>query len=284
MRITRADYDAMRSRPGLGRSTYGEQVTTDGRTIRKERADAPAGFFEAEAAGLGWLAEAEPDGGARIAGVQGVGPGWIELERLASARPTAPAARAFGGALARTHAAGAAGFGSPPPSWDGATFIGRQPMSTNPDDRWGRFYADQRVRPYLRRAVKRGHVDTRDADIVDRALAIVAEGRFDDGRPPARIHGDLWNGNVLWTPDGVALIDPAAHGGHAETDLAMLALFGCPHLDSVFDGYESVGTLVAGWRERIPLHQLHPLAVHAASHGASYAGPLVEAAERVLAL
>ena len=33
----------------------------------------------------------------------------------------------------------------------------------------------------------------------------------------------------MWTPDGVVLIDPAAHGGHRETDLAMLALFGCPH-------------------------------------------------------
>ena len=33
------------------------------------------------------------------------------------------------------------------------------------------------------------------------------------------------------------LIDPAAHGGHRETDLAMLALFGCPHWDFVVGGY-----------------------------------------------
>lgn len=284
MRITRAGYDATGSRPGLGRDTYGEQVTTDGRTIRKERADAPTGFFEAEAAGLAWLAEAESSGGARIVDVVAAGPGWIELERLASARPTAEAARAFGAALALTHAAGAGGFGAPPAGWTGATFIGRQPMSTDPDDRWGRFYAGQRVRPYLRTALERGHIDQRGADVVERALVDVAAGRFDDGRPPSRIHGDLWNGNVLWTPEGVALIDPAAHGGHAETDLAMLALFGCPFLDAVFDGYEATGSLADGWRERIPLHQLHPLAVHAASHGASYAGPLVDAAERVLAL
>ena len=49
---------------------------------------------------------------------------------------------------------------------------------------------------------------------------------FDDGSAPARLHGDLWAGNLLWTADGGVLIDPAAHGGHRETDLAMLALFG----------------------------------------------------------
>ncbi len=52
------------------------------------------------------------------------------------------------------------------------------------------------------------------------------DGEFDDGRPPARIHGDLWAGNVLYARGGVVLIDPAAHGGHGQTDLAMLELFG----------------------------------------------------------
>jgi fructosamine-3-kinase len=80
------------------------------------------------------------------------------------------------------------------------------------------------------------------------------------------------------------LIDPAAHGGHRETDLAMLALFGCPFLDEVFAAYDAEIPLRARWRERIPVHQLHPLAVHAAGHGRSYGVALVEAAEATLAL
>mgnify|MGYP005830833121 FL=1 len=48
-------------------------------TFRKEDARAPRGFFEAEAAGLRWLADA---GGAQVAEVHGVGPGWIEIERV----------------------------------------------------------------------------------------------------------------------------------------------------------------------------------------------------------
>src|SRR4051794_31635405 len=85
---------------------------------------------------------------------------------------------------------------------------------------------------------------------------------FGDDDQPSRLHGDLWSGNVMWTPDGVVLIDPAAYGGHRETDLAMLALFGCPHYEAVIEGYESVQSLGAGWRNRVGLHQLFPLLAH----------------------
>jgi len=82
----------------------------------------------------------------------------------------------------------------------------------------------------------------------------------------------------------VVLIDPAAHGGHRETDLAMLALFGCPHLEVVLAAYDAAAPLREGWRDRVPLHQLHPLAVHAAGHGRGYGIALADAAERVLEL
>jgi fructosamine-3-kinase len=260
-------------------------VVTSRRTVRKERADAPALYFEAEAAGLGWLAEAVPLGGARIVDVLEVGAGFIELERIESARPTAAGARDFGAALALTHDEGAAGFGAPPDGWGGPCFLGSQGLPVSSGQRpWGEFYAEDRVLGYLARAEARGHIDQAGADIVRAACKAVAGGAFDDGDAPARLHGDLWNGNVLWSAGGVVLIDPAAHGGHRETDLAMLALFGCPQLEEVLAGYDEAHPLRDGWRERVPLHQLHPLAVHAASHGSSYASPLVEAAEAVLDL
>jgi len=100
------------------------------------------------------------------------------------------------------------------------------------------------------------------------AWATVLHGEM----PPARLHGDLWPGNVLWSADGTAyLIDPAAQGGHRETDLATLALFGgAPHLERLLDGYQEVWPLAEGWRRRVPLHQLHLLLVHTALFGASY--------------
>ncbi|KAA9089853.1 fructosamine kinase family protein [Microbacterium radiodurans] len=247
----------------------------------KERSDAPDGFFEAEAAGLRWLADAA---GIRTAHVVEVSPGRIALERIATGRPDAAAARAFGAALADTHAAGAAAFGAPPPGWRGDIFIGRRSQPALPSARWGVFYAAQRVQPFLAPAVDAGNLEARDAAIVERACARIAEGAFDDGEPPARLHGDLWSGNVLWSPQGVVVIDPAAHGGHRETDLAMLALFGCPRLEDVLIAYDDRRPLRAGWRERLPVHQLHPLAVHAAGHGPAYGAALVDAARRTLAL
>ena len=132
-----------------------------------------------------------------------------------------------------THGTGAPAFGSPPAGWTGDAWIGRQPQTNDPTPSWGLFYAEQRVRPFVRRALDRGHLDAAGARVVDRVCDRLAAGDFDDDRPPARIHGDLWSGNVVFTADGAVLIDPAAHGGHGLTDLAMLALFGCPGLDRV---------------------------------------------------
>ncbi|MEX8057602.1 fructosamine kinase family protein [Microbacterium sp. 16-032] len=247
----------------------------------KTRPDAPAGFFAAEAAGLRWLAEA---GGARIAEVIEVADRRIVLERIAEARPSAEAADAFGAALAATHDAGAEAFGSPPPGWTGDIFIGSRPQPARPKPTWGVFYAAQRVEPFVPIALAAGNLSASGAEVVDRACALIAAGAFDDDEPPARLHGDLWAGNVLWGEEGVVLIDPAAQGGHRETDLAMLALFGCPFLERIVDAYDRVRPLRDGWSERVPVHQLHPLAVHAAGHGPSYGRALVDAAEQTLAL
>ncbi|WP_082899462.1 fructosamine kinase family protein [Rhodococcus sp. EPR-147] len=254
-------------------------------TFVKRNPQAHPDFYAAEATGLGWLGEA----GAPVVGVVGHGRAYIELERLVAARPTPAGAERFGRALAATHSAEAAGFGAPPVDADGVAFsgqlfIGSRPMSSTVHRSWGAFYAAERVLPFLRIAVDAGTVTPGEASVVESACGRIADGDFDDAEPPSRIHGDLWNGNVFWTDAGVVLIDPAAHGGHRETDLAMLALFGCPHLDVVVGGYETVQPLRAGWRERTALHQLHPLAVHAAGHGRSYGTALHAAAAAVVRL
>ncbi|KRE27379.1 fructosamine kinase [Mycobacterium sp. Soil538] len=250
----------------------------------KRDARAPAGFFACEAAGLHWLSAA--DGGVPCARVIAVDEQSLTLERLTTAAPTERAAVAFGARLARTHAAGADGFGAPPQGWTApAGFFGPLgrplPMSYGRDASWGGFYATRRLEPMAERAAVRLDAATREAvqAVISRCLA----GDFDDpAEQPSRLHGDLWSGNVMWTPDGVVLIDPAAHGGHRETDLAMLALFGCPHLDAVLDGYQSVRPLADGWRGRVGLHQLYPLLVHVVLFGAGYVDQTHAAARSAL--
>lgn len=237
----------------------------------KHRAGAPAGFFTAEAAGLQWLSAVE--GGVPCAQVIAVDDASLTLRRMESMSPTPEAARTFGGRLAVTHDAGAPAFGAGPDGWDGPGFFGPLsqplPMSLRRHRDWGEFYAEERLAPMAELAAPRLDAGARDA--VDYVVARCRAGDFDDDDRPARLHGDLWSGNVMWTPDGVVLIDPAAHAGHRETDLAMLALFGCPHYDTVIAGYQEARLLRLGWRDRIGLHQLFPLLAHVVLFGGGYA-------------
>ena len=238
----------------------------------KNRSDAPAGFFRWEATGLDWLRAAQPSGGVRVVGVRQVGERQITLDRIVTARATPAAAVAFGRSLASTHATGAESCASGPPGWLGPGFIGRQTLPLQPFSRWGEFYAQTRLLPYARAANEAGTLDNAGLELIEEVCVRLQAGEYDDDAPPARIHGDLWAGNVLYARPGAdaVLIDPAAHGGHRLTDLAMLALFGTEYLDRVLGAYAETGALPTRWRELIGLHQLHPLLVHAVSHGPSY--------------
>ena len=71
-------------------------------------------------------------------------------------------------------------------------------------------------------------------------------------------------------------------GGHRETVLATLALFDCPFLDAVIDGYLEQRRLRPGWRLRTGLHQLYPLLAHVVLFGADYAAQAGSAARSAL--
>jgi fructosamine-3-kinase len=232
---------------------------------------APANFFQTEAAGLRWLAEA---GGAPAPAVIAALPELLALAWVEPGEATPAAAERFGRELAATHRAGADAFGAP---WPG--FIGSLAQdNTRSAGGWPEWFATRRLEPYLRLAAERGALPSEDVRAVRAVLS-----RIDDlaaaPEPPARVLGDLWPGNVHWATDGRAwLVDPAAHGGHRETDLAQLALFGgAPHLDRILRAYDEAWPLADGWQARVPLHQLHLLLVHAALFGAGYRSAVMTA-------
>lgn len=236
-----------------------------------------------EAAGLRWLEE----GGARVARVVHVSPDALSTVRIPSAAPSPEAARQLGGMLAAMHGAGAPYFGAPPPGYDGRGWIGKAPL-TFPDRSigWGQFYAQFRIRPYLSRVFTK-----HERAVIEDLCAVLESGALDHPQPQllrtsgqqvARLHGDLWSGNVLWSPEGCVLIDPAAQGGHAETDLATLHTFGVPFLDQIIEGYQQVSPLTPGWRQRVGLHQMHILMVHSYLFGGSYVPQTVQTAATLL--
>jgi fructosamine-3-kinase len=241
--------------------------------------EAVAAAFAAEANGLRWIAAA--DGGPPVPEVIGVSPEFLVIELLqplTRERTPAPAARRFGADLARMHAAGAPSFGAP---WPG--YIASLPLDNTPlNAEWGSWYAQRRLLPYLRRARDAGAVSRAEVSLVESVIDRIGE-LAGPPEPPSRIHGDLWWGNVVWSGGRGWLIDPAAHGGHRETDLAMLDLFSAPELDEILLGYTETVPLAEGWLARVPLHQLHPLLVHVCLFGGGYAAQLAAAARAALA-
>ena len=246
----------------------------DGRKVFVKAADRPqAEAFAAEANGLRWLGEA--DGGATVPEVLACTEDLLAIEYLPPGRATEEAAADFGRALARTHRAGAEHWGAP---WAGR--IASLPLDntlTATDTGWGEWFQARRIVPYLRRAADDKLLSRADVSLVETVAARAGE-LGGPPEPPSRIHGDLWSGNVLWSGGRGALIDPAAHGGHRETDLAMLALFGAPHLETILSAYDERFPLAGGWRARIPLHQVHPLLVHVCLFGGGFASQLRAAA------
>jgi len=242
-----------------------------------ERAERPVpeGFFAAEAAGLRWLREA---GTVPVPEVVVALPELLALDWVEPGEPTPGAAERFGRELAGMHRAGAPALGA---EWPG--FIGVLPQDNTPSPGpWPEWFARRRLLPYLRMSVDNGALTSVRAALAEQVVDRIGELGGDE--PPARVHGDLWPGNLLWGADErVWLVDPAAHGGHRETDLAQLALFGGPpHLDRILAAYQEVWPLADGWQARVPLHQLHLLLVHTALFGAAYADAVGTAARAAL--
>jgi fructosamine-3-kinase len=250
----------------------------DGRSVfAKTHRSPPDGFFTTEATGLTWLRE---PGHVAVPQVLAVSddPPLLAMEWIDVGRADATTDARFGAALARLHRAGAASFGREDRRTTGSRALPNEPCAT-----WVDFYATQRLEPLVKLAHDAGALPA--STLAD--LAVVIDRLSDVGgpsEPPARLHGDLWAGNRLVDRSGNSwLVDPAAHGGHREFDLAMMRLFG-GFGEECFLAYDAEFPLSSGWAQRVPLHQLAPLVVHAIKFGAHYPAAAARACAAVLKL
>ena len=181
----------------------------------------------------------------------------------------------LGRALAALHRAGAPCFGR-----EDRRTTGSRALPNEPCDTWADFYANQRLLPLARlardgHALPAGTIDALERLATGSRLASLAGA----DEAPSRLHGDLWAGNrVVDTAGRNWLIDPACHGGHREFDLAMMRLFGGFGPDA-FAAYQEIHPLAPGWEDRVSLHQIAPLVVHAVKFGASYVPAATRAIE-----
>ncbi|WP_045744690.1 fructosamine kinase family protein [Actinoplanes rectilineatus] len=236
-------------------------------------ASSVAAYFAAEAAGLDWLRSADA---VPIPEVIAALPDLLVTTWIESGTPTPKAAEDFGRGLAALHRSGADTLGA---AWPG--YIGPLPLDNTPSEGpWGTWFGNRRLLPYLRISADRGALPAGDVTLIEQMINTLVG--YAQSTAPARIHGDLWPGNLMWGADGRCwLVDPAAQGGHRETDLATLAMFGgVPHQDRILAAYREAWPLDDGWADRVALHQLHLLLAHTAAFGAGYRDQVRAAAEK----
>jgi fructosamine-3-kinase len=249
----------------------------DGRAVFvKTHAHPPPDMFEAEASGLAWLRPG-PLQVPRVlaAGASFLALEWLDLDGRAERGGPGRFEESLGRGLAGLHRLGAPGFGL-----DRDNYLATLPQPRVLLDDGPAFWIEHRVRPLVERARAAGRMP----DLHGRLDALLARrDRFGPAEPPARLHGDLWWGNVAAARgDGTpVIVDPAVYGGHREIDLAMLALFGgLP--EALVRAYDEVSPLAPGWRERRPLWQLYPLAAHAVLFGGGYGAQVARALDALL--
>ncbi len=277
--------------PETGRPISGVDTATvallegaTGPVLVKATSRAAPGMFPAEASGLQWLtAGGLPTPAVLAVTERALAMSWIETDR-----PNERAARQFGRTLARLHSTDVDHFGEPPAATNGwrphSGWLGAVPIAYGHWSDWSTFYAQARLLPLGELAHQSGGLSRQGLAAVRELCAHLVKGTVNVGgeQAPTRIHGDLWAGNLLWDRSTVTVIDPAASGGHPETDLGMLLLFPPPHLTEILAGYQETRVLDNDWQQRVPLHQILPLLVHAAMFGGSYGNQVERETRTVL--
>ncbi len=261
-------------------AAYSAELSDGRRVFVKTHPRAPGNMFAVEARGLSWLREA---GALRIPEVLAVsdgtevGPKFLVLEYVEPAAKARDFDELLGRGLAALHRVGAPSFGL-----DHDNFIGSLEQRNDTRQDWATFYRENRLQFQLRRASEKRLVSAslgRDFDrLFERLETLVGPPE-----PPARLHGDLWGGNLHVDERGQpCLIDPAVYGGHREVDLAMMRLFG-GFGRRVFDAYHEAWPLAPGHEARVSLYQLYPLLVHVNLFGGGYVGSVTRAIAGALA-
>jgi len=245
-------------------SAYRAELSDNKQIFVKTHRNPPAYFFSTEAAGLEWL---RTSGYVNVPKVLAVSddPPFLAMEWVDIGGETSDTESQFGRELAQLHGGEFNCFGRP----DGRT-TGSQAVPNLACDSWTQFYATRRLLPLAKMAHDKNALPQSCISKVEKIAGKLDEfGAADEAA--CLLHGDLWAGNRVVDTHGKSwLIDPAAHGGHREFDLAMMRLFG-GYGQACFDAYQEIYPLQAGWKDRVALHQLAPLIVHAIKFGESYA-------------
>ncbi|MCV6625561.1 MAG: fructosamine kinase family protein, partial [Cellvibrionaceae bacterium] len=133
---------------------------------------------------------------------------------------------------------------------------------------WGAFFNHQRLQ-YQLSLIADAKIRQQWQQILDQQAPLLREFLNNNCQHPSLLHGDLWNGNVLFDKAGVWLIDPAVYCGDREVDLAMTEMFG-GFSEEFYRAYDSIYPRTDAYRSKRDIYNLYHYLNHYNLFGSDY--------------
>jgi protein-ribulosamine 3-kinase len=229
------------------------------------------GMFQCEARGLEMLAAV---GAVCVPAVLAHGeadagrPAFILLEWLEGPAASGDQAR-LGAQLAELHRKAVSPQDPAAYGLDHDNYLGSSRQVNGWLTDWPSFFVRFRLQPQQEMAEQNGRLPAERRRRLERLYLRLPDLLAGIPRRPALLHGDLWGGNIIPGPDGLALIDPAVYYGDREAEIAFTELFG-GFTSRFYAAYQETWPLEPGYPERRDLYNLYHLLNHLNLFGESY--------------
>lgn len=233
----------------------------------KWNTDAPTGFFSAEIRGLKELRKTNvikiPEVIDCGEGNSGVSP-FIVLEVLTPGNKSTQSEKELGNKLAELHRVTSEYFG-----FEDDNFIGSLVQKNDNSSNWGEFFFNNRILPQVELGQASGWFGYPFQQALEKSAEKIISILNECEEAPTLLHGDLWNGNVFWSDQGPALIDPAIYYGNREADIAMTEMFG-GFSSAFYNSYNEAFPLPAEYQTRKKILNLYHQMTHSNLFGGHY--------------
>lgn len=163
-------------------------------------------------------------------------------------------------------------------------FIGSLPQQNYEDYNWIEFWIERRISPMMIKATEKGVIENSEIPAFLQLFEYMRRRFIDYEFEPCLVHGDLWNGNLMFDENGhPTLVDPAVYFGWPEMELAFMDLFG----GFAQTGREAYKTQLQEkflGSDYYMIWQIYPLLVHTILFGGMYKRRLMTAVTHALEL
>ncbi len=189
----------------------------------------------------------------------------LQSEYIESSYATKELVRDLGFGLAKLHKKRFENYGL---EYD--NYIGLNPQKNILSKNWGEFFVKYRL-GYQVSLISDKPIKRRFETVLAAMESKLTQFLNDTCEHSSLVHGDLWSGNVLYSPSGVYLIDPAVYFADREVDIAMSEMFGGFN-EEFYKSYNENYPLTKLYKSKKIIYNLYHYLNHYNLFGSGYYG------------